>query len=353
MSSGVQVNISMLSVMPRATVVIDQKEDGKIDAALLLNKKLQVRARGCSGQGFAAWAEIDITVEEWVSWQFTHPVNEERTSFWPWLQQKIAGEQWLIIGDCNMVEHRNDTIGYSPLIRGGELWQWASCANSGDLVDDEMTHDGSSSLADYIPIKVKLVLQGESNNLIRKSYFKMYASQMKNPEVQQEIKAACEDHPVWVQDDRKMWGMTLVRVRTIMVKQKNRQRADIQEAEVIHAKLAATRLVVQDDLSEAGRIQFEKDLTEARRREQLDTRICRVRSRIKWLHEGDAPSRFFFACLRAKNAEENINTLKLESGEVVTEERRILKLIEESYVQLYTGRRRQTERGRNNSQLYR
>ncbi|KAL3677171.1 hypothetical protein R1sor_027119 [Riccia sorocarpa] len=108
------------------------------------------------------------------------------------------------------------------------------------------------------------------------------------------------------------------------------------DAEQIYRHLAQVRIAVQEEPTEENRQIFEESLIAARRREQLDTRTCRIRCRIKWLRDGDVPSKFFFACLKAKNQKEEITTIKLASGEVIKEEGRILKLIEETYGDLYS-----------------
>ncbi|KAL3696204.1 hypothetical protein R1sor_010280 [Riccia sorocarpa] len=65
-------------------------------------------------------------------------------------------------------------------------------------------------------------------------------------------------------------------------------------------------------------------------------RIYRIKCRIKWLKDNNTSSKYRFACLKAKNRKEEITSIKLESGEVIMEEGRILKLIEETYGELYT-----------------
>ncbi|KAL3692054.1 hypothetical protein R1sor_005705 [Riccia sorocarpa] len=111
----------------------------------------------------------------------------------------------------------------------------------------------------------------------------------------------------------------------------------------IYRRLAQARIQIQEDMSEANHQQFEEALLAARRREQLDIRTYRIRCRIKWLRDGDASSKFFFACLKAKTQREEITSIKLDSGEIVTEESRILKLIEETYGELYTAEEESSE----------
>ncbi|KAL3688477.1 hypothetical protein R1sor_014786 [Riccia sorocarpa] len=101
-------------------------------------------------------------------------------------------------------------------------------------------------------------------------------------------------------------------------------------------RLERARFQVQHDPTEEAKKPFEEALVAARRREQLDTRISRIRCRIKWLKDGDVSTRFFFACLRAKNKREEITAVKLQTGEVITDEAQILSLIEETYGELYS-----------------
>ncbi|KAL3689026.1 hypothetical protein R1sor_015335 [Riccia sorocarpa] len=108
------------------------------------------------------------------------------------------------------------------------------------------------------------------------------------------------------------------------------------DAKEISKRLALARLQVQANDSTSNRREFEEALMAARRREQADMLICRVKCRIKWLADGDAPSKYFFACLKAKTKREELTSIKLDSGEVLVDEDRILQLIEDTYGNLYT-----------------
>ncbi|KAL3685807.1 hypothetical protein R1sor_003829 [Riccia sorocarpa] len=72
-----------------------------------------------------------------------------------------------------------------------------------------------------------------------------------------------------------------------------------------------------------------------RQREKLDTQITRARCRIRWLPEGEAPTKFFFAFWRAKTAQENITILQTEEGAALTEDEDILKEVQRNYSELY------------------
>ncbi|KAL3679474.1 hypothetical protein R1sor_022430 [Riccia sorocarpa] len=98
-----------------------------------------------------------------------------------------------------------------------------------------------------------------------------------------------------------------------------------------------------EDPSDAHKDRFEETFQMARRRDQADTRIFRVWFRIRWLKDGDVPSMFFFACLKAKTRKENITTTKLDTGVFLTEEDQTLKLIEDTYGALNVAEEESTE----------
>ncbi|KAL3675746.1 hypothetical protein R1sor_025694 [Riccia sorocarpa] len=380
MTSRRELKRSLDSVMPGAIVVMAAKEDETIDTAILVSKKITVQDQGSWGTGQLVWVIIETAIGE-VSIMGIHAPGKrrERAELWKWMRQKVELGRWILMGDMNMVEYRRDSIGPSPLMRGRELRKWTINANAGDLVDvwleavrsmgpwytrqafhggrldqsrldrcyltnrgdwlyliDEMVHDGTSSLAYHVPIKARLILQGEVRNEGKKSYFKMDGSLLNRDDVRTECEEVWREHPWWVSDDRKKWGLALARVRKVLLRHKNSHNRGEAEAAVIQNRLAEIRLRVQDNPSSDNKRLFEEALCDARRHEQLDTRICRIRCRIRWLQEGDVSSRFFYACLKAKTAREEVKTLKLDTSEVVNDEGRILQLIEEAYRDLYT-----------------
>ncbi|KAL3697876.1 hypothetical protein R1sor_011952 [Riccia sorocarpa] len=270
-----------------------------------------------------------------------------------------------------MVENRKDSIGPSPVARGPELRKWNQCVNQGDLIDgwlaavqtkgpwftrqalhgnrldqsrldrcylsnrgewvflmDEMEHYGAASLSDHVPIRISIALEARRQTRSIRSYFKMDAKAGSNPDTMNEVKKAWEEHPPWAKEDRMRWALAWARVRKVLISRKNKDRSELPDITAINRRLERAREKVQVHPSEENKQEFEEARQLARSREQIDVRISRIRSRIKWLHEGEAPSRFFFACVKAKNARENIKVIKLDSGTLVNEEDRILELTE-------------------------
>ncbi|KAL3698294.1 hypothetical protein R1sor_012370 [Riccia sorocarpa] len=60
-----------------------------------------------------------------------------------------------------------------------------------------------------------------------------------------------------------------------------------------------------------------------------------MRSRSKWLKEGEAPTKYFFSLAKAKFSRDRIPGLQLSNGEVITRRKDILKVVEEYYSELY------------------
>ncbi|KAL3694684.1 hypothetical protein R1sor_008335 [Riccia sorocarpa] len=73
-----------------------------------------------------------------------------------------------------------------------------------------------------------------------------------------------------------------------------------------------------------------------RKMEQTEARAWRLRSRQRWLREGEAPSRYFYAQAKAKFARESIHKLKLEDGTYTTNRAQIITEVEKYYRTLYT-----------------
>ncbi|KAL3690407.1 hypothetical protein R1sor_016716 [Riccia sorocarpa] len=62
---------------------------------------------------------------------------------------------------------------------------------------------------------------------------------------------------------------------------------------------------------------------------------CRARCKITWLKEGDAPSKYFFARLKAKHAQEEIAALEINGGHSIEDRDGILEEVHRFYENLY------------------
>ncbi|KAL3696088.1 hypothetical protein R1sor_010164 [Riccia sorocarpa] len=120
---------------------------------------------------------------------------------------------------------------------------------------------------------------------------------MKNPEVLQKIRREWENHPVWARDARKKWYLALGRVRKILKECRDKQNQEVPEAAEIRRRLEEARLAVQDCPSTDNRKEFEIALVATY---------------------------------------ESLTEIRIGTGELVTDEDAISKLVEETYTELYT-----------------
>ncbi|KAL3689197.1 hypothetical protein R1sor_015506 [Riccia sorocarpa] len=169
-----------------------------------------------------------------------------------------------------------------------------------------------------------------------RSYFKMRASLMDTADTFSRAKEVWEQHPAWARDPRKRWVLALGRLRQLLMEELDKQDKDSEEVTVLATKLHDIRIQLHEDPTSRRVEEMEVTLNKLRRREKIDAHITRVRCRIRWLHEGEAPSKFFFASWKSKIMQESITTLKVANGNVLTDAEEILQEVQEVHSNLYT-----------------
>ncbi|KAL3697338.1 hypothetical protein R1sor_011414 [Riccia sorocarpa] len=141
---------------------------------------------------------------------------------------------------------------------------------------------------------------------------------------------------MYVRDDRRKWLRGWHRVCLVLKEFRNtraRQRweeGDL-EAEVAWRKERMGSMSSPEEAEALARAE-----SRLRERELKDARAWRTRSRKKWLSEDEAPSRYFFAKLRAKWARESVHELELKDGEIISDNEDILGEVHSFYQELYT-----------------
>ncbi|KAL3679560.1 hypothetical protein R1sor_022516 [Riccia sorocarpa] len=372
---------TLRSILPGASVVVDYKENGDGDAVLLCHSSITVLESGISGKGFAAWMKVQTIVGP-VGIVSLHAPNDSsaRKEVWEWLKQLMMEGQWIIMGDFNMVERQEDSIGPSPVVRGDELYSWEICAGSADLVDTRLyatkvigphftrqawygnrfdqsrldrfylsgrgewvhhirkvEHQGARTLSDHVPICMELVMKPEgAARRPRRSYFKMDFKSLMRPEVLERAKIAWQNHPSWAKDKRKRWTLALGRIRKLLMEVREEDSKKDVEFSSLETRVEEARMRIQNDNSVERREEFEEAVTTLRKKEQERADLCRRRCKITWLKEGDAPSKYFFARLRAKHANEEMTAIESNAGDILEDQVEILEEVQRFYQELYT-----------------
>ncbi|KAL3687195.1 hypothetical protein R1sor_013504 [Riccia sorocarpa] len=108
-----------------------------------------------------------------------------------------------------------------------------------------------------------------------------------------------------------------------------------RSSSVLEDKVEEARERVQFDQSEEAKNCFEEAVTTLRRREQEEAEDCRMRCKITWIKEGDAPSKYFFARLKTKHVQEEMTVLETADGRLLEDQEEIVKEVFRYYTDLY------------------
>lgn len=126
----------MNTIMPTHKHFISATTDGRGGDALLVQKDYNIIDSGELPFGQGVWIKMFVDdVIFGVASLYAPNEAAKRYDLWSWLSFNLHAGQWLILGDFNMVEHRDDTSGTSVLIRGEELVNWRLFKTKLDLED--------------------------------------------------------------------------------------------------------------------------------------------------------------------------------------------------------------------------
>ncbi|KAL3696995.1 hypothetical protein R1sor_011071 [Riccia sorocarpa] len=378
-----QAERNLRSIFQTGTVVIDYASNNKGGSALVIDNRYKVIDSGVKGDGSVAWAKIDTkskgvigVISLYASTKTVH-----RIPLWCWLEELMEGGRWILIGDFNSVELPDDTQGNSNLLNGTELRKWKSLARTTELTDvfftaitrrsprftrhrvrldriefarldrcyltdgadwvehvKELVHDGSSGLSDHYPVVVELQLAPEDASGAKpwRTYFKFRVEEMRSESVRAQVEQAWTSHPPRVSDPLVKWELGWKRVKKIMQRIRKEQRDADLTAHSTSDELTELRVKIASENSEANRNRLVYLETKAKDKELRDARAWRLRSRARWLREGDAPSHYFFSMLKSKCKREEMVKLERDDGSVITGKDEILQETQRFYQSLFS-----------------
>ncbi|KAL3698682.1 hypothetical protein R1sor_012758 [Riccia sorocarpa] len=367
------------SVRKEGTVVFDNPLGTRGGTALILHRSLQVLQSGTGGNCRLAWAIVQMGTERFGI-KNIHAPNKQtvRMDFWIQMQEIMGQEKWCIFGDFNQVELGEDSIGKSALIRGREERMWRSLAVDKGLVDaffcaaslegdrftriarrgsrldrarldrvyfsygaSWMNHVHSvehfvNTLSDHGPVGVEIPFEGQPTGGRRESYFKMDCFDLRDPEVLQKAKDAWTQEVLHVTDDRRRWSRGWFRIREVLREVKKKREADRSVNSHLIEEIAWRRAQITEESSEEEIAALQRVELKAKNQDLYEARLWRIRSRDKWLTEDCAPSRYFFAKVKAKWAREQLETLCTEDGASTSRPEEILEEVHSFYQDLFT-----------------
>ncbi|KAL3687388.1 hypothetical protein R1sor_013697 [Riccia sorocarpa] len=285
-TTEVELTRTLSRIMPRSTEIVDYKENGDGDAVLLCHDSLRIVDRGVSGQG-------------------PHFTRQ------PWYRNRFDQSH----------------LDRFYLSKRGE---WVYHIRSVD-------HQGARTLSDHVPIKLEVILKEvEPNARPRRSYFKMEHKILRKPKVLERAKVVLLEYLRWAKDKRKKWSLALGRIRKLLMEVRDEDKRSEEEGGTLEEMIETARRRIQHDHLEEARKQFEEIITEQRKKAHEEVESCRRRCKITWLKEGEAPSKYFFARMKAKYTHEEMTTLEDSTGRVIEGREEILRTIHKFYEELYT-----------------
>ncbi|KAL3694784.1 hypothetical protein R1sor_008435 [Riccia sorocarpa] len=332
--------------------------------------------------GNAVWAEVDTPTGP-VKIISLHAPNtkEERTILWTRIEDLIGGGTWILAGDFNMVETQDDSRGKSAMAAGAEARSWNQLAQRKGLVDAylcavskigglytrqafcgnrldrarldrfylsenaewlevvlEVSHKSEQILSDHIPIVMQCNLPMRGNSDWRpKSYYKMGPAVLKRKGITEKMKLAWENHPPDTGNPQRRWEMAWIRIREVLKTESRQMKEEHREIHDLRLEVLSLRLIRQEETDTNHNLmeQLRQAEEKLRRREQDEARSWRLRSRVRWLREGEAPTRYFYAQTKAKFCREAIQVLEDDQGPATTDHNLIMNKVEEYYRSLY------------------
>lgn len=355
--------------------------EGKVNAAVSIPKEYPVRQHGSHDEGHLVWATFEITGKALMVGSVYSP-NERsrRRDLWNWIRENLVVTDGLLCGDWNMVEVNEDSTGTSSKLQGSEALAWQHLKTEWDLIDNyrgggwvegpaftrqarsgerfdqsrldrcyssnsnawciyvqKCIHDGSQTLSDHIPVSTTFVLKASATNQVRRStYYKMDVEDLKDDQLQREIREIWQRHQHSGNDPRIKVDLAWTEIRRHMRPKSKEKRNRRDQQDHPGQQLQMRRIEVGEDQNEESIEAFSLAERTARAQEETMAKINRQRCRERWLRLGEAPTKYFFNKLKAKQDRESIRVLNLPNGHTTEDETEILAYIHQFYSELYT-----------------
>lgn len=194
----------------------------------------------------------------------------------------------------------------------------------------ELIHDGGSSLSDHDPIIVrfKLIAQMAVSTKTKSSYFKANSGLLKKEELVYQLRMAWEVGTNVENEPHVRFFLASMRLREKLIEIQKAPSDREAEVKLLKSKLCTLKqslILSYSDTTLRDNATTEEQVWVA---EHEEAQYARRLARINWLGQGDEPSKFYFATVKAKRMRENMPSLLLEDGRVLTEGDQILEEVE-------------------------
>ncbi|CAM6082401.1 unnamed protein product [Calypogeia fissa] len=359
-----RLDVALRTILPDYHHLSSAPDLGKGGTALLIHPDFTLRNSGSLSHGRAVWAQLEKDGEVFGILSVYGPNSPRlRALMWHELKQALPRDNWLICGDFNMTERPEDTTGGHNLLRGRELEAWRLFVLKHDLKDalsemgtvtgshftwrrrrgthleqskidriylgekgwwlgslTELVHDSGQALSDHDPVILRAVLnQPPSPSPARYyTYFKACSSVLKSPENMLCLQKAWESSSGVVSCPHRRWEAACRRLKSTYIQLQNEPKSGEEHSRVLKENLRELKAELVEDFTAEALEDFSEKEQQLRDMEEAHALHLRQLSRIRWLGQGDEPSRFFFRTLHAKQKRESMTKLLLDDDTLLT-----------------------------------
>ncbi|KAL3688200.1 hypothetical protein R1sor_014509 [Riccia sorocarpa] len=281
--SKVAFNLGLLQAGAR--IVHDQEYEEKGGVALIILKDLTVTRDGVKGDGQCAWATIKTgDLEFGIASVYAPRTRKEMIPLWAWLADLTESSLWLLFGDWNQVEVPEDSNCPTTVLHGTEERAWKQLAGRANLVDSWLTC--SKQIGPCRGSKSPLESGLETGRQADENFF------CKKKEEAKQFSQLAKD-------------------------------------------IAAMRESISRNPSLEAVEELQASLAKLKEHEKQEAILWRRRTRARWAALGDAPTRYFFLLLKAKQRREELQFLISDRAELIQDEGDIMRYVHEYYSTLY------------------
>ncbi|KAL3699367.1 hypothetical protein R1sor_017389 [Riccia sorocarpa] len=197
-------------------------------------------------------------------------------------------------------------------------------------------HDGREGASDHIPVKVDFVMEGSRRSRVnRAAYIKMDVDTFTDPARHCKFKDAWLEGWSLSPDPIVEWELAWGRVRQLYAVFRSEDQSIRSKLQGKKIELEDLRIQVAEDPTSVDTVAYRDLEMWVRKADLLEHQILRRRSRLTWVRQGDACTKFFFSALKSKQSKERLAVIVTDDGRTITEEKEILEEVHDYYKAIY------------------
>ncbi|KAL3677633.1 hypothetical protein R1sor_027581 [Riccia sorocarpa] len=306
--------------------IVDYTPEGKAGVALVIRRNWEIVEKGVRGDGTLVWARVKYK-NRVIGLVAVHGPRErtERARLWQWIEEKWSTGEWYLGGDWNSVETQEDSMGVSPVQIGAERRAWSSLLAHHDLADGWL--EAQKRSGPWFTRQKEVGGRMEQARLDRLYFPRNTINTDLSSRMKHDAGIRLSDHhPVYLSLERtgargRGGKSTYFKVNPELLKRD-------EDLKTLRKEVAKKQITI----STGELTKLEKEI---QRLEDGQCAAWKRWSQVRWMKEGDAPSKFFFALLRIKRLKEEITSLEAEDGRKLETEEEIMTELHRYYTMLY------------------